>query len=85
LGAFASTNNVGKDVFAHVGDSVVRFQAGAQAKNLVLHFSNTKPVSVISFTIPGAASPKSLGTGVDERNLGLKFLYLDVNASISVN
>jgi phosphoglycerol transferase len=85
LGAFASAANSGKDVFAHVGESVVRFQVGAEAKNLVLHFTNSKPVASLKLTIPNAVSPKSLGTGVDERNLGLKLLYIVVDASITVN
>ena len=73
--------NVGKEFVARVGDSAAKFTLGASPDERVLQFSNPTRSRTIEIDIPAPASPKALGMGGDERDLGIGLVELRITSA----
>ncbi|PLC55484.1 hypothetical protein CR155_00015 [Pollutimonas nitritireducens] len=73
--------NVNKDFVASVGESVSRFSLNStEQQEKVLSFTNPKRSKTLRIFVPVPTSPKSLGTGPDDRQLGIGLVEISVQS-----
>ena len=72
------STNIGKDFVLRVGGFSKKFQVKDNFQEIELNLENPNQVNSISIEIPNPISPKSVGSGDDERLLGLAIRSLEI-------
>jgi phosphoglycerol transferase len=80
LKARAFDSNVGAPFKAILGDQETSFTLGRTFGDVVLAFDNTSRSNVLTFKIPNPRSARELGLGPGERQLGLAFVEMKIEA-----
>ncbi len=72
---------VGVTLNGHRLPSLTLREPGYQVRSIKLPGELLRENNVLSFEIPGATSPQSLGAGADERHLGIKVRWIEMRWS----
>jgi len=72
-------SNVNKDFILNCGENSYKFRMSVEFSEISIPVSNKTRARSISIEIPAPQSPKLLGTGEDDRNLGLGIRSFEIN------